>query len=371
MAVLVQASGDLESPIEDCGEGESHYVPVDVDPIAVEVDTKRPLKHHLDDLISALDDSDVVDRVNLLYEKPDDVLDVRIRSLLRKPYDMFVRDGTGHYTPRIHPDDDHKRFSVRQNTISYKGQRLSSHVSVAAIFGDAKELQVTYVGTPDVAIPSRRDDRDVLRAYTNHVDEKTRKELRDYLRPYFPEIDTLTDDVFILRVLRAMTVVSPTYAYGSDVTDVLQTDGYGSACEFTDDRFGGRDDEDIERAVSYLMEKNLVKPVADDMYVDVALWKRKVPDIERRLNGMGYFLDDSVNVGILSTLMEGSAIMSDLYASGERLGLELDGTLEDRIVERLQMLVSQGVVKETSGVYTLPDRYIRPVVSSAQLQLAL
>jgi hypothetical protein len=205
------------------------------------------LKRLLKELRNALSDEPFsygTTRINLLYQNPEDELEVNInpnsfRSVLNTNYDFFV-SANGR---------DHKRFTNRRRgRFFFNGQRINTQ-KVSDVFGDADSLELTYLSSVGAKCfldghfyP--RDDFSVVYLWQKHQDEKFKQELVKGLEEKICDIDKLLGmDLPHLLGLRIMSVVpaardcsiyEPSALFYSDLLTELQGDGYCCPCLYSE-----------------------------------------------------------------------------------------------------------------------------------------
>ncbi len=199
-----------------------HYIFCD-DMHAVDVRQEQRLLPYIRQLLESAFDSELSERVSLYWNKGDPL--VSIHSLANRDIDFFVSKEFF---------SDGERFQRRSRTILHSKQPLRND-RVSDVFGDARDLQLTYIGTPGVEL-SRDNDFAVVSRWSDTQNKIYKKKL---LRKMAEELAMdesrwqrlRNADLSSVRVLALMAANDEALS-AEDIAEILQEGVYDCVCYF-------------------------------------------------------------------------------------------------------------------------------------------
>lgn len=206
MEYLVKLGGnDLYLPVNECSGGAKHFTSVrDAGILGVAVNSQKQLQYYLRQLIHRVKD-DYFDehcdlgqeRINLLWKKKEDRLEVRVDEAFGKQFDFWVRVCEKENTPGVADKYawftenycfELKRFRCEKGKILVeeegKYKPLDKTTKVKDIFGKTKALELVYVGSQGAKFDRHRDDFYVVGEWEELEKKKNKKMVRDELAKY-------------------------------------------------------------------------------------------------------------------------------------------------------------------------------------------
>ena len=323
MAYLARISGDdIQAPVLDCSAGYNHFTRIDVPDIGVHSKPRGPLTRYLHRLLSKAHEEvceEPTERVNLLHDGSDDWLTVDVESLLAgDQFSFFV----GGYN--IEGYTEIKRFLYSKGHIYTDGKLLRRGTRVSDYFGDAEELNLRYVGSPDAEIV-KRHDYDVLDERQKRHEAMHEKRITGKLEAAGIDHSVVSDDLMYGRVLLSLDFDCDEVIYPIDIADSLSEDGVECECYYRD--HGNYVEDEIEAALAGLAEKGFVREV-DGGYVLAAEHRRKqIKDqLEKYFIDLNHLADaaDLTDAGIVLALTDETLRAGEVKEYMERKGYETD-----------------------------------------------
>lgn len=355
---MTKAGGELYIPVNECPAGGMHYGSVDAEPIEINVNPKRPALRYLRRLVGKLKGIEISDepteRVNLLYEKEGDELDVDIGSLTNsKMFDFWVKKDWL----------ESLKFQYKHNKIFADGKKIDGRQRIKDLFGEKYTLELTHVGSPGSEL-RHEDEYDIVFAWDEQRDEKIKKDLMKSLQHYSQdEISHLSiDKLYILSLIGS----EPIDRYS--VLECLRQMEYFCECYFED-----YDESNAENALNELREKGLITEVEDGYVSSLEDYKRYkagqlTEELDREFYGLDHIADnDIISAAVLLSMSEEPQRIRDIMQYLKNRSFikmsdddsEALGPNEREVKEKIMELKNKGIVKETDDWFEVSPAYLR------------
>ncbi|MBI2579731.1 MAG: hypothetical protein HYW27_02410 [Candidatus Aenigmarchaeota archaeon] len=242
-----------------------HYTSVGIEPVEAEVRGGRRalpyLRRLLDGARELADGFDEpTQRINLLFDGAG-VPEIYLSEILGQPvFDFFI--AADYREPQ--------RFRCYdRRAILHGSNRINKTQRVADLFGDARHLELTHIGSPGAGMTDT-DDYDIIDNIEDEHDRVCREQIRLALSTYTRDTEHLADediDAAAVLCLVAETGQDGTYVGRDEVVDFMDSGYLDLHCQCYD-----YETDEISRVMDSLVDRGLLEE--DDEGLTVAACHR-------------------------------------------------------------------------------------------------
>lgn len=333
-AYLIKASGWLQSVVDGpCGE--EHYDSIDINPFLVNVKASRPVLPYLKKLIRMFGANEMEEggdpaRINLLYEKESDELDVMPFDVMTKPFDFFVDvNGKRH------------RFSYINGVILYKRQRLDKKKCINDLLGNVSNLELTHIGSLGVKFQDR-DDFGVVEEWYSQYEKSHIQEAKEELKKYLTNVEEIVNnDVMRAEVAKVLSNDEPQF----EPVNFDELAGFVREERFHCDCFDY--EGHVKDAVNELVSEGFVIET-DYGYAIAPLYRKgKISTEELAEHKIKPCVSDHLGADILLSLAVDSADIKHITISLREKGYDEKNFSDEKIHFRLKEFTNIGILEKT------------------------